>query len=99
MSLITSSTTRNDFLEISLERAGFNTDQLSEAAFDKSLRLIQENYPQMASRTFVYVPNIDNLPYYGVFDFNRQTAQDSYDRVSEWAETNQPLSIQDYLEQ
>lgn len=99
LSLLGVERTRKDLLEISLERAGFNTDQLSEAAFDKNLELLQQQYPEFASRTLVYVPKIDDLPYYGVFDFDKQTARDSYDRVSEWALTNNPLSLTDYLNQ
>ena len=99
LSLLGVNRTRKDLLKISLERAGFNTDQLSEAAFDKNLTLIQTQYPDFAGRTMVYVPDIADLPYYGVFDFDKQTARDSYNRVSEWTLSNTPLSLDDYLNQ
>ncbi|MEL7148933.1 MAG: patatin-like phospholipase family protein [Bacteroidota bacterium] len=99
LSLLGVERTRKDLLEISLKRAGFNTDQLSEASFNKNLELIQQQYPQFASRTMVFVPAIEDLPYYGVFDFNNQTARESYDRVSTWAQSNSPLPLSDYLDQ
>lgn len=91
--------TRKDFLQIGLERAGFDTDELSQEAFDNNLKKLRSSNPIFASKIMVYVPEIDNLPYYGVFDFSEATAKDSYKKASEWAETNLPLPLEDYLDQ
>ncbi len=88
---------RRNILEVSLERAGFNTDELSQASFDSNLRELQANYPEFASRTFVYVPKIENLPYYAVFDFGNETALDSYNLVNQWTKSNLPVQLNEYI--
>lgn len=88
---------RKDFLQIGLERAGFDTDELSQKAFDDSLKKLRETNPLFAEKVMVYVPEIENLPYYGVFDFSEPTAKDSYEKASEWAQTNFPVALEDYL--
>lgn len=89
---------RKDFLQIGLERAGFDTDALSQKAFDDNLKKLRETNPDFAEKIMVYVPEIENLPYYGVFDFSEPTAKDSYEKASEWAQSNFPLSLDDYLD-
>ncbi len=88
---------REDFLKLALERADVNTDQLSQKAFIDELRFIQSTYPNLAKRVKVYVPNISNLPYYGVFDFRSETARDSYEDVRDWSLDNDPILLVDYL--
>lgn len=88
---------RKDFLRTGLERAGFDTDQLSGEAFDRNLRELMITNPGFAEKVFVYIPEIEDLPYYGVFDFESSTANDSYEKVSKWAENHFPLPLEDYL--
>jgi len=90
--------TRKNILETSLEKAGFNTDAFSQASFIQNLRQLEQEYPVFARNTFVYIPEIENLPYYGVFDFSSETATSSYNIVSNWAITNLPVTLEDYLE-
>ena len=90
---------RDDILEVSLEKAGFDTDQQSQQAFLNDLVRIRDNYPEFASRCFVYEPAVANAPYYGVFDFSAATAQASFNSVSAWAQTNDPIPLDDFLDQ
>ena len=88
---------REDILQVTLEKTGFDADGQSQDAFLRDLVRIQDNYPELASRCFVYVPDIPNAPYYGIFDFSSQTATDSYNNVRDWAQTNNPIPLADYL--
>lgn len=90
---------RNDILEVSLEKAGFDTDQQSQQAFLDDLVRIRTNYPDFAGRCYVYEPAIANASYYGVFDFSSETAIESYNSVRDWAQTNEPIPLEDFLEQ
>ncbi|MEM9339404.1 MAG: patatin-like phospholipase family protein [Bacteroidota bacterium] len=90
--------TREDLLEVTLEKTGFDTDELSQQAFLDDLIRIQTNYPEFARRCFVYEPAVEDAPYYGVFDFSSETAMDSYNSVREWAQTNTPLRLGEFLD-
>jgi len=90
---------RENILELTLQNVGFDTDELSQNSFLDELVRIRTNYPELASRCFVYSPNIVDLPYYGVFDFSAATANDSYNRVSAWAASNEPVTLETYLTQ
>ena len=89
--------TREDILKVALEKAGFDTDELSQKAFLDELFRIKTNYPELASRCYVYVPEIIDAPYYGVFDFSSATANDSYNSVKTWAQENEPIPLTQYL--
>ncbi len=90
---------RENILELSLQKAGFDTDELSQAGFLDDLVRIRTNYPELAARCYVYAPNIANLPYYGVFDFSSATSTASYNAVSNWAQNNEPVPLSTYLQQ
>ncbi|MBT28625.1 MAG: hypothetical protein CMO01_03110, partial [Thalassobius sp.] len=89
--------TREDILKVTLEKAGFDTDALSQQSFLNELLRIANNYPELASRCYVYVPNVADAPYYGVFDFSSETAHSSYNSVSIWAQSNEPVPLDAYL--
>ena len=89
---------REDILQVTLERTGFDADVQSQEAFLRDLVRIQDNYPDFASRCFVYAPDIPNAPYYGIFDFSSETATNSYNSVRDWAQTNDPIPLDTYLD-
>ena len=74
-------------------------NEFAQKEFLDELEFIRTNYPEMASRTLVFVPQIENLPYYGVFDFSSTTAANAYTSVSDWAnmEVNEPMTLDAYL--
>jgi len=90
---------RENILELSLQNVGFDTDELSQSSFLDDLVRIRNNYPELATRCYVYSPNIANLPYYGVFDFSSSTSTASYNAVSNWAQSNDPIPLASYLQQ
>lgn len=90
---------RENILELSLRKAGFDTDELSQNGFLDELERIRTNYPQLASRCYIYEPNITNAPYYGVFDFSSATSTASYNSVRNWAQSNDPILLSTYLQQ
>ena len=90
---------RENILELSLTKAGFDTDELSDSGFLDELERIRTNYPELASRCYVYSPSINNLPYFGVFDFSSATSTASYNAVRNWAQSNDPVPLATYLQQ
>ncbi len=91
--------TREDILEVTLDKTGFDADELSQQAFLDDLVRIRDTYPRFAQRCFVYEPAITDAPYYGVFDFSSETANASYNSVRDWTQTNDPIQLSLFLEQ
>lgn len=70
---------------------------LSEAGFAAELAILFRDYPEFASRCYVYIPDIEDAPYYPIFDFSSETQQSSYDSVHEWSLENEPITLYEYL--
>lgn len=86
------------FINLLLESSGLENLLLKES-FINSLYEIQDNYPDVASRCYVYIPDVEDLDYYPIFDFSSETAQDSYTTINNWALENEPILLADYLTQ
>ena len=83
------------FLKKSLEMSGLDLDEGTRKHLLEDLHALQRNYPQMSSRTYVYMPKINDLPYYPLFEFSTEKSQ--FDFVGNWVTKNDPILLVDYL--
>jgi predicted acylesterase/phospholipase RssA len=90
---------RNEFLDFGnhdsriSDKIVYRLENLAENSFIKSMKKLQENYPDLATRTFVYIPDFpENFP---LLDFNNLKKQ--YDVAASWASTHKPVKLDLYL--
>jgi len=70
-------------------------ENMAKNGFIKSMKELQQKYPELAARTYVYIPDFpENFP---LLDFNNLKQQ--YDVTAIWAKTNKPVSLEKYLEE
>lgn len=85
-----------DIILAAIEGAGIDVDASGQVNFIEELTTIQNDYPDLASRCYVYVPNVENPDYYGTFDFG--ILSESYSAAADWAAENEPVLLADYLD-
>jgi hypothetical protein len=54
---------------------------------------LQREYPSLAARTFVYVPDFSED--FLMFDFS--SLQRQYELTMQWSNSHEPVSLSDYL--
>jgi len=76
-----------------LEKLGVSIQRFSHEGFINRLIYLQKTYPDLASRTYIYIP--DSLPFFPMLNFN--TLEEQYHVTTSWAESHKPLLLDKYL--
>jgi len=76
-----------------LDRAGISLEDVTEAGFLKSYRNLLKEYPDLAARTKIFVPEFKDV--FLMFNFN--TLGEQYKVSLEWARDHSPLPLADFL--
>jgi len=75
------------------ENLGISLQRFSKQGFINNLKNLQKNYPDLASRTYVYIPDFDE--FFSIMNFNSMREQ--YKISSSWAAAHQPVPLAQYL--
>ncbi len=76
-----------------LEKLGISLQRYSKESFINKLKELQLTNPDLASRTYVYIPDFnEDFP---MLNFN--TLKDQYLVTAAWAQQNQPVLVCDYI--
>ncbi len=75
------------------DKMGVSPEAISNRGFYKRLKEIQEDSPNLAERTYVYVPDFQDE--FLMFDFS--TLKQQYEVTSNWAQTHEPVLLKEYL--
>lgn len=68
-------------------------ENMAKNGFIKSMKELQKNYPELAERTYVYIPDFEeNFP---LLDFSNLKKQ--FDVTVSWAESHKPVPLYQYL--
>lgn len=68
-------------------------ENMARNGFIKSMKELQLNYPELADRTYVYIPDFaENFP---LLDFS--TLEKQYNVTTSWATKHTPVSLDQYL--
>ncbi len=78
-----------------IDKLGRWIDNLAANGFIKSMKEIQQKYPDLAARTYVYIPDFDEN--FALLDFTEMKHQ--YDVTASWAETHKPVPLNQYLDE
>ena len=70
-------------------------DNLAMNGFIRSMKEIQKDYPELAARTFVYIPDFEEN--FALLDFSEMKHQ--YDVTATWAETHKPVPLNQFLKE
>jgi predicted acylesterase/phospholipase RssA len=74
-------------------KLGLWLENIAKNNFIKSMKEIQKDYPELAARTYVYIPDFpENFP---LLDFNHMKEQ--YEVTSAWARSHKPVKLDQYL--
>ncbi len=69
-------------------------EKMAKNSFIKSMKELQKKYPELAERTYVYIPDFpDNFP---LLDFNSLKQQ--HEVTKAWAVNNKPVLLKSYLD-
>lgn len=71
----------------------FSPDLLTSVGFWRRLEYMSKRYPELASRTWVFVPDYEYS--FPMFDFNNLKQQ--YDLTYHWAQKNSPVTLNEFL--
>jgi predicted acylesterase/phospholipase RssA len=77
------------------DKLSYWIDNLAMNGFIRSMKEIQKEYPELAARTFVYIPDFDEN--FALLDFTEMKRQ--YEVTASWAETHKPIPLNQYLEE
>ena len=76
-------------------KLGLWFEGMAKNGFLKSMKELQKNYPDLASRTYVYIPDFaENFP---LLNFNNM--QQQYKVTAAWAMVHKPVLLSSYLAQ
>ena len=75
------------------DKFGVSPEAISNRGFYKRLKELKEESPNLAERTFVYVPDFEEE--FLMFDFT--TLQKQYEVTKRWAQTHSPIPLNEYL--
>lgn len=78
-----------------LDFIGFSPDALTEIGFYRRLREYRRNFPQLAQRTLLYVPDYSDS--FLMFDFDNLDRQ--WTITYTWALSNGPVTLNEFLSQ
>ena len=74
-------------------KLGLWLENIAKNNFIKSMKEIQQYYPELAARTYVYIPDFpENFP---LLNFNYMKEQ--YEVTSAWAKSHKPVKLDQYL--
>jgi predicted acylesterase/phospholipase RssA len=77
------------------DKLSYWIDNLAMNGFIKSMKQIQKEYPELAARTYVYIPDFEEN--FALLDFTEMKYQ--YTVTASWAETHKPVPLNQYLEE
>jgi predicted acylesterase/phospholipase RssA len=77
-----------------LDKLGISLDEILFRGFIKGLERLQKEDPDLAERTFIYVPDFQED--FLLFDFNN--LRDQYDVTRKWASNHLPVPMKQYLQ-
>lgn len=72
---------------------GLSPDMLTSMGFWRRLEHLSKHYPELAGKTWVFVPDYDYS--FPMFDFNNLKEQ--YELTYRWAQSNSPVKLNDFL--
>jgi hypothetical protein len=75
------------------EKLGASLQHFSKEGFIKKLIFLQVSDPDLAARTFVYVPDFEQD--FPMLDFNNFRVQ--YEVSATWAGKNKPIPLDEYI--
>jgi predicted acylesterase/phospholipase RssA len=78
-----------------LDKLSYWIDNLAMNGFIRSMKEIQKEYPELAARTFVYIPDFEEN--FALLDFSEMKHQ--YDVTASWAETHKPVPLNQFLKE
>ena len=75
------------------DKLSFRIENLARNGFIKSMKELQREYPELAARTYVFIPDFpENFP---LLDFNDLEHQ--YSVTAEWAKNHKPVLLNQFL--
>ena len=78
-----------------LDKLSYWIDNLAMNGFIRSMKEIQKDYPELAARTFVYIPDFEEN--FALLDFSEMKHQ--YDVTATWAKTHKPVPLNQFLKE
>jgi len=76
-----------------LDKMGVSLEDLTEDGFLRNYHVLQKNYPELAAKTLVYVPDFKDV--FLMFNFN--SLNDQYQTTLIWAKNHKPVPLNEYL--
>jgi predicted acylesterase/phospholipase RssA len=76
------------------DRLSLWIDNQAMNGFIKSMKKLQHDYPELAARTFVYIPDFEEN--FALLDFTNLKKQ--YTVTANWADSNKPVQLNQYLD-
>ena len=77
------------------DKLSYWIDNLAMNGFIRSMKEIQKEYPELAARTYVYIPDFDEN--FALLDFTEMKRQ--YNVTATWAQTHNPVPLNQYLKE
>lgn len=77
------------------DKLSYWIDNLAMNGFIRSMKEIQKDYPELAARTYVFIPDFEEN--FALLDFSEMKHQ--YDVTATWAETHKPVPLNQFLEE
>jgi predicted acylesterase/phospholipase RssA len=74
-------------------KLGLWVDNLAKSGFIKGMKELQKNYPELAARTYVYIPDFEEN--FALLDFTDLKKQ--YMVTINWANLHKPIPLKQYL--
>jgi len=76
-------------------KLGFWIDNLAKSGFIKSMKELQQKYPELAARTYIYIPDFEEN--FALLDFTDLEKQ--YKVTINWARLHKPIPLKQYLDE
>lgn len=76
------------------DKWGISLEEFLATAFIRDLKQLKKDAPELAAKTYVYIPSFDEN--FLLMDFNNLKQQ--YETTAKWAATHQPVQVDQYLE-
>jgi len=77
------------------DKLSYWIDNLAMNGFIRSMKEIQKDYPELAARTYVFIPDFEEN--FALLDFSEMKHQ--YNVTATWAETHKPVPLNQFLEE
>jgi len=76
------------------DKLGISLEDITQEGFLLKYRTLIRDYPALAEKTRIYVPDFDRV--FHMFDFNSLNEQ--YTVTMDWAQTHHPVPLKDYVD-